>query len=498
MDASASRPLRQWADLPGPRAWPLVGNAFQVRPHRLHRDLETWAQDYGPVYRLQIGPLRVLVLGDHEQAQAVLKARPELYSRPNHLRNIARDMGLPLGVFIAEGAEWQAQRRMVMASFAPQHVRAFLPALQRVAHRLRRRWQQAAEQQQAIDLHEDLMRFTVDVIAGLAFGAEVQTIDGGEDVIQRHLNAIFPALYRRLVAAVPYWRWVQLPQDRQLARSLVCVRTAIDDFIVEARLRLKLDPQRRQQPPNLLEAMIMAAEATPEANQPALTDEDIAANVMTMLLAGEDTTAHTLAWLLHLLSQHPDKLARAQQEVEAALAQHGLGTSAQLDALPYLDACINETMRLKPVAPYLVSEATRDTVIGQVQVPAGMQVWCLMRRDCLANAHFPDATVFRPERWLSDGSEGAEAPAAAKRVSMPFGAGPRICPGRYLALMEMKVFLTMLLSSFEVSSVGRADGQPVDEVMGFVMMPEPMQMQLRPRAAQVHAKPQPKPQRQSA
>jgi cytochrome P450 len=461
-----------------------VGNALQIKPDRLHLDLERLSAIHGPVFRMTLGPMRVMILSDHQQVQEVLKARPSHFSRPTHLRNIATEMGLPMGVFGAEGAQWQAQRRMVMASFSPQHVRAYLPALQRVATRLRRRWQQAAHEQQPIALHEDLMRFTVDVIAGLAFGAEVNTVEGGEDVIQRHLNAIFPALYRRIVAVLPTWRWFPSAEDRQLQRSLVEVRAAIDTFIAQARQRLHDDPARRVQPPNLLEAMLVAAEASTRAGDGQLSDADVAANVLAMLLAGEDTTAHTLAWLLAMLNAHPAAMARARAEVEQAQATHGAMTLAQLEALPFLDACIHETMRLKPVAPYLPVEVVQDTIVANVLVPAGVQIWCLMRHDSLSDQHFDLAAQFRPERWLDPSAADA---VSGKRIAMPFGAGPRICPGRYLAILEMKLLMSMLLSSFEVSDVCKPDGTPVREVMGFVMMSEPLTMRLQ--VAQTQALP---------
>jgi hypothetical protein len=126
--------------------------------------------------------------------------------------------------------------------------------------RLERRWRQAAQSGAVIDLQADLMRDTVDAIAGLAFGADVNTLESDDDVIQRHLNQIFPALARRSLAALPTWRWIRLPADRRLAHSVDHVRRAIDGFVAQARQRLRDDSALRSRPSNLLESMIVAAD----------------------------------------------------------------------------------------------------------------------------------------------------------------------------------------------------------------------------------------------
>jgi len=153
------------------------------------------------------------------------------------------------------------------------------------------------------------MRYTVDAISGLAFGADVNTLESDDDIIQRHLDKIFPALNKRIFGAFPYWRYIKLPADRQLARSVAEVGSAIEKFIAAARVRLKDSPERRESPRNLLEAMLVAAD---EAGS-GIDDQMVIGNVQTMLLAGEDTTANTLAWMIYLLQRNPQALQRAKK-----------------------------------------------------------------------------------------------------------------------------------------------------------------------------------------
>jgi cytochrome P450 len=171
----------------------------------------------------------------HELVSAVLRDRPDGYRRPTITAVISDEMGGRPGVFLAEGAAWRDQRRMVMAALAPHAVKAYFPSLVSVAQRLQKRWQQAARDGSVIDLAEDLKRYSVDIIAGLAFGTEVNTIDGGEEVIQRHMDVVLPAVARRSIALFPYWRYIKLPQDRHLDASLAALNQSVDELIAAAR-----------------------------------------------------------------------------------------------------------------------------------------------------------------------------------------------------------------------------------------------------------------------
>jgi cytochrome P450 len=471
-ESPAGQPrIRHLAELPGPRAYPVVGNALQLQRSRIHLDFEQWAQQYGPTFQVRLGPTRVLVLTDHEAINGVMKDRPEGFRRPSSLERVVRELGGAQGLFSAEGQAWHNQRRMVMAAFSPTHVRAYFPALLKVVQRLAGRWHKSVGQ--PIDLQGDLMRYTVDAIAGLAFGVDTNTLESDEDIIQRHLDKIFPAVFQRLNALVPYWRYVKLPSDRDLERSLTTVREAIAGFIDQARLRMQQEPARREQPTNLIEAMIVAADH-PDSG---LSDAEVAGNVFTMLLAGEDTTANTLAWLIHLLHRNPATLRCAQDEVRRVVGDLSAFSMDQLADLPYLDACIQETMRLKPVAPFRVQEALRDTTVADVRIPAGTLIWCVSRHDAMDDAHFANAHTFDPTRWMAEASTASGS--SAKKVSTPFGAGPRVCPGRYLAMVEMKVAMAMLLSQFDIERVDTPDGKEARELMSFTMTPVGLSMRLR-------------------
>jgi cytochrome P450 len=314
---------------------------------------------------------------------------------------------------------------MVMAGFDPRHLRATF-VLVRGCDRLEGRWRRAAAAGSAIDLQADLMRFTVDAISGLAFGADVNTLESDDDIIQRHLDKIFPAMFRRLFAPFPTWRWYRTRADRELDASVLKVNAAIDGFVAAARQRLDADPARRAAPANLLEAMIVAADDPGSG----ITDGEVSGNVMTMLLAGEDTTANTLAWAIWLLFTHPEALARARAEIDAVAGDPATWTHERFAEMHWLEACANETMRLKPVAPSLTLQCLRDTVVADVRVPAGTLVFLALRSDSLLEEYFARRRQFDPQRWLARQRPGARPrPPGLDAVRRRPAGLPRPAPG---------------------------------------------------------------------
>jgi cytochrome P450 len=467
---------RKIADLPSPRGLPILGNALQMDRHRMHAGLEAWAARHGEVYSFSLMGRRIVVMSNPEVVAGVLRDRPDGFRRTSKLAQISGEFGF-LGLFSASGETWKRQRPMVLAGLDPTHIKAFFPTLIQVTERFARHWAKAAREDAAIDLQADLMRYTVDVTAALAFGEDINTIESpGDQVIQQHLNHILPALFKRLFAPFPLWKYFPDKEDRAMPGHLAALHTAVRGFIARAASQLDEQPALREQPVNLIQAMLAARDREGSG----ITEADVAGNVLTMLLAGEDTTANTLAWLIWLLRRNPDALRLASEEAKAVVGAgtcpHGIEDLGRLD---FIEACAHEAMRLKPVAPLIGCEALKDCVVAGVEVPAGTFVICLMRLGGLDARNFAEPMAFDPGRWISGEGAAAHSLTSSKRVVMPFGAGPRICPGRYLALAEIKMVMAMLLANFEIAEVSTPDGKDPEEKMALTMFPVGLSMRLR-------------------
>jgi cytochrome P450 len=468
--------MRTTKELPGPKGLPLLGNLLQVDLARLHQVLEEWCHEFGLIYSFALGTREVVVVAEPELIQNILRQRPTKFRRMGTIEPVFKEMGIT-GVFSAEGEQWKRQRRLTAHALDAGHLREFFPTLIKVTERLRCRWHAAAQRHEPADVQQDLMRYTVDVTTNLAFGYDMNTLEKEGDIIQQHLEKIFPMINRRINAAFPYWRYFKLPSDHALDRSLDSVRETITEFISQGRIRLAQHPELAAHPTNFLEAMLGAR----DEGGAAFTDEEIYGNVLTLLLAGEDTTANTLAWMMHFMVEHPGIQAQMRQEAEQVVGRAGmLGQLQDAERLKYIEAVAHETMRLKPVAPILFLETNEDVEVGDVSIPQATPLMLLTLHPALQDAHFAAAAQFKPERWL----DATPAPANAATPSgtpacphahnpkafVPFGAGPRFCPGRNLALVEIKMVMAMLCSTFDLSKPEHAI--PVEELFSFTMMPE--------------------------
>jgi cytochrome P450/nitrite reductase/ring-hydroxylating ferredoxin subunit len=457
-------------DLPGPRPLPLIGSAHKIKVEHLHEILEQWAREYGPLYRVRFGSRWVVVSSDPDINERVLRARPEDFQRDPKIAPLYKEIGMT-GVFSAEGAEWRPQRQLSMAALANRNLRVFYPVLVRIAERFRRRWECAADEGRTVIVEDEIRRFTVDVTTHLAFHYDINTIEQEGDAIQQQLEVILPMIMRRLLAAAPWWRWLPLPEERRADRALRELHAWLRTRMTDARARLAANPALAEAPSNFLEAMLTARD---EHGAP-FSEEIILGNAMTMLVAGESTTAQTIAWTVHHLLERPDVIGKLRHELDAELGAAVAPPDIEaVSRLTYTAAVAQEVMRLRPVGPAVGLETLRDLVVGDLALPAKTSFMVLVRPPVLDPKRFDAPAEFRPQRWLG----GDEATHDA-RVHMPFGTGPRICPGRGLALLEIRVLVATIFAGFELERVGAPDD--VQEIFAVTLAPRGLKVRVHRR-----------------
>ncbi|PCJ01143.1 MAG: cytochrome P450 [Flavobacteriales bacterium] len=459
-----------YKELKGPKGLPIIGSIHKIELANFHNQLEEWSEEYGKVYKLILGPNKVTVITDPEITQTMLKERPGKFRRMSKMDEIMVEIGVH-GVFNAEGDVWKTHRRIVNKGLDVKHQQQFYPEILISLERLFNKWDNISSKNQVLNIQQDLLRFTVDVTTSLAFGYKMNTLEQEGDVIQNHLEKIFPMIFKRMNDPFPFWRYYRTKKDKIFDNAVLEINKLIDEFILDGKKKLKDNPALREHPTNFLESLLVAAE-----EEDTLTDEDVRGNLLTILMAGEDTTAHTLAWSIYLLAQHPEVQDRLHEEAKTVLNKSNwLEKYNSHSSLLYTEAVAMETMRIKPVAPLIYNQALEDVEINGYLFKKDSKLLIESRYAGMQDDNFSNAKEFKPERWIKQ--EKGKCPMGHDtKAYIPFGAGARFCPGKNLAMLEMKLVLSMLMKNFKVELITPAN--EVKEVMAFTMMPSEYQVKL--------------------
>ena len=459
-----------YKDLPGPKGVPFFGSALKMDLPNMHNQFQEMAEEYGSVYKIKLGGTRMAVISEPKIIQYMLRERPEGFIRMKKLDKILREEGVH-GAFNAEGEDWKMHRRMVAKGLDVKHQKAFFDKMLVSVDRLYSKWKRAADSGEPIDIQQHFLRFTVDITTTLAFGFEMNTIEEKGGVVQDHMEKILPMIYRRINHPIQWHKLIRRKVDREFDKAFSAIDKMIDGWITDGRRRLEENSELRDDPSNFLEAILLEAE-----NEENFGDEQVKGNLITVLMAGEDTTAHTLAWIIYMLTKHTEYQSKLQLEVDAVLGdQTCIHEYESTHQFKFIEAIANETMRLKPVAPLLLFEPLKDVEIEGYFFEKGQQMLIHSRSAALKDENFTNGNTFFPERWLKE----SKCPMHSMDAYIPFGGGPRFCPGKNLALLEMKLLLSMLFKNFDVEMV--KPHEDIREIMAFTMMASDYKVRLKHR-----------------
>ncbi|MBL4861559.1 MAG: cytochrome P450 [Crocinitomicaceae bacterium] len=384
-------------NLPGPKGYPLVGNIPNIDLSNLHNQIEQWAEEYGDVYRLKLANTSQTVITRPSLIQKILSARPNEFVRLKKMDRILREGGIH-GVFNAEGDEWRLHRKIVAKGLDVKHQEQFYPSMVTTLERLYDKWSKDAKSGEPIDIQRDLMRFTVDVTTTLAFGHDMNTLEQDGGPIQEHMEKVFPMIFKRINSPIPFYRVIKSKSDKEFDVAVNEMTKLVDEFIESGKEKLKSNPELRENPSNVLEAILIAAE-----EEEVFTQKEVRGNLLTLLMAGEDTTAHTLTWLIYLLTIHTDAQDGIRAEADQVLGDKPLLTDyAANNELKYTEGAALESMRFKPVAPILLFQVTKDIEMEGIYFKKGQKILTQSRVSALKDDFFTAAKSFNPERWLKE------------------------------------------------------------------------------------------------
>ncbi|MGM0449038.1 MAG: cytochrome P450 [Methanobacteriota archaeon] len=435
---------------PGPLGDPLFGNGRQFADDPFGF-LRACADSYGDVVRLDLGPRETYLLTNPADVERVLVADAERYRKPQ-FGDDAMDTLLGDGLLLSEGETWQRQRTLANPAFHNRRIGALAGVMADHAESHVAEWGDG----DVVDLQLELARLTVKIIVTAMFGADID--DEEVKTVQENLEPLgarFEPDPRRYL--IP--DWVPTRENREFDAAIDTLESVIDG-IVERRRGTERDPSvdpagpdgtgvrgppgdpDAALPMDLLSVLLRARDRGEQ------TDENLRDELVTMLLAGHDTTALALTYAFYLLSNHPEARERVESEAEEAVSTGRL-TADTVRGMEYTERVLNESMRLYPPVYTLFREPKLDVKLGGYRIPEGSALmvsqWVIHRSE----RWYDDPETFDPDRWTSERRN--QRPRFA---FFPFGGGPRHCIGKAFSLLEAKLILATVCSRFELDYEG--------------------------------------------
>jgi cytochrome P450 len=383
---------------------------------------------FGDAVKVALGPLDVTLLSHPDMVEDILVTRNRLWQKDRFLQIHLRPI-LGEGLLTSEGDFWRRQRRLAQPAFHKERIASYGDVMVGHATRLANRWRDG----EVRDVHEDMMRLTLEIVAQALFGASV---GDHASQVNEALEAILAVVSDPFELFIPILRRLPTPQRRRFDRAVVQLDAIIYDVIAQRRTTETKD----------LLSMLLAAK---DEDGSRMSDKQVRDEVMTLFLAGHETTAINLSWTWLLLSEHPEVEAKVHKELREVLGDRPPGF-ADLPHLKYTAHVISESLRLYPPAWSMGREAKQDLEVGGFKVQKGGQVWFCpwaIQRD---PRWFDQPNRFRPERW-----EGDLHKTLHRYAYFPFGGGPRFCIGQSFAQMESVLLLATLARDFRVEALGR-------------------------------------------
>jgi cytochrome P450 len=432
--------------VPGPRMPAWLQGLLLLSPVRIPFDSLTYmtenARRYGRLFAIYAGDKPIHVITDPDLVHEILVTRAAEFHKAEMIRHATRPL-VGNGLFLSEGDFWKRQRKLAQPAFHHQRIAAYGATVTAEAARTMAGWHDGETR----ELTQEMMALTLRVVNKTLFNVEVR-----EQIehIGALMHIVLEAANDRINDYEPLWERLFGRRKAREAAALAELDRLIRGIIAE---------HRTQGDTGDLLSMLLAAR---DENGEPMSEQQLRDEVMTLFIAGHETTANTLVWTFYLLAENPAVEAKLRAELDTL--QGRTLTVDDLRALPYSEQVLKESMRLYPPAGGVIRQPLHDLELGGYPIPKGSDVAIstyAMHRD---PALFPDPLRFEPERFAPD-----RETSIPKYAYLPFGAGPRICIGNSFAMMEARLALLTILQQWKLSL---APNQRVQAEQLFTIRPK--------------------------
>ena len=422
---SAGKKLDIGTRLPGPKGTRVMGVMREFNRDPLGF-IDRLQRDYGDIVWSRFLYVPALFLYHPNEIESVLTTNAKNFRKAMTLRSNFFQRLVGNGLLTSEGNEWKRQRRLLNPAFHRERVATYVTTMVDYTKRLTANWRDGEMR----DMHREMMRLTLEIVVRCLFSADVS-----HDV--DHVGETLSEMVKPFASQATL-KWIlnnrlPTPEHVRFHRLARKIDRVVYRIISERRASGKDEGD--------LLSMLLAAH---DEDGSGMNDQQLRDEVMTLFLAGHETTALTLAWSWYLLGENPEAEKRFHAELDEVLGNRD-ATFADLSRLKYTERIVKESMRLYPPAYGLGREAINDCEIGGYHVPPGTQVFMFQWTTHRDARFFAEPLRFKPERWTAEFE--AQLP---KYAYFPFGAGPRVCIGASFAMMEMILVLATIGQRFHL------------------------------------------------
>ena len=420
-------------DIPGPRGVPVLGNLGAYARDPLGCQTR-WVAEHGDVVRYRLGGQEVVLVCDPDAVREVLAAGSDRLVKGRALAAAKRVVGE--GLLTSEGDNHMRARRMLAPMFQPKELARLADVMVRSATEQIAPWTDG----EVRDVAQEMMALALRVIARVLFHREV---DGEVERIGAALDDSLTVVARLTIPIYERLEPLPFPSHVRFRRARGYLDRLVYGLIEERR-------QSGERPDDLSSRLLDAQDE--EGDGGTLTDRQIRDEIMTLFLAGHETTANGLAWTFLLLAESPEAEARLADELRAVVGARPVAYD-DLARLPYLRAVVFESLRLRPPVWNVARRTVVPFPVAGHELPPGTVVIVSPWVSHHQGRWFDEPEAFRPERWLHEDPRRTH-----KGTYFPFGGGRRVCIGEHFALMEMQLLLATVVGRVRLE---RADDRPI-------------------------------------
>lgn len=407
----------------GPKGSWILGNLPELQQDWLGTLLR-WQQDYGDFVTVRLGPRPAAFIFDPDDAEAVLVHNYKHFRKNFIIRRTRVVIGD--GLLLSEGDFWLRQRRLMQPAFHRHQIALYAETMSQLTNRALDNWQDRS----TIDVHREIMLLTRSIVSRCLFGSDVEDDAGA---IETTIDRLMTNFSKLTDSAVLIPLFVPTPTNLRFRRD----KEQLDSLVFQFIERRRKDSHGGN---DLMSVLLKAR----DDEGIGMTDKQLRDEVLTLFLAGHETTASALTWALYLLTENEEYARRMTEEVDSVLNGRP-ATAEDIPNLKYTESVFKEAMRLYPPSWLMGRETITPFEIRGRTIPKGWNLlicpW-VIHRD---SRWFKNPDEFRPERWFEP-----HIKSLPRGAYLPFGAGPRQCIGNHFAMMEAIIILASIVQRFEL------------------------------------------------